>query len=107
MSARPRAVIDLLIGILLLLACPLSHGQEFPDRPMRMIVPTSPGGLGDVVPRIMAAEMSRLLGQPIVVENKPGANQMIGYEYVARRVPADGYTIAAVNVQALSREVTR
>src|SRR5262245_42337271 len=68
-------------------------GQEFPNRPIKIIVPNTPGSVVDVVPRIVAPEMSRLLGQPVVVENKPGAGSLLGVEYVATGAPADGYTL--------------
>lgn len=91
----------LVVALIALFAGAAAVAQEFPARPIRIIVPTTPGGLGDTVPRILAPEMSKILGQSIVVENKPGANQMIGYEYVAKQVPADGHTLVAVTVPNL------
>ncbi len=85
----------------LLLGAAGAGAQDFPTKPIRIIVPTTPGGLGDTVPRILAPAMGKFLGQAIVIENKPGANQMIGYEYVARQVPGDGYTLVAVTVPNL------
>lgn len=66
--------------------------QEFPNKPIRIIVPYSPGGGTDAVARMMAQRLSSTLGQSVVVENKPGASANIGSEFVAR-APADGYTI--------------
>jgi tripartite-type tricarboxylate transporter receptor subunit TctC len=66
--------------------------QSFPSRPLKMIVPFAPGGSTDVAGRILAAEMSNILGQQIVVENRAGAAGVIGIEAVARSAP-DGYTM--------------
>lgn len=64
----------------------------WPDRPIKMIVPFSAGGSTDVTARILAAEMSEVLGQQVIVENKPGAGGTIGTEEAAR-ANADGYTV--------------
>jgi tripartite-type tricarboxylate transporter receptor subunit TctC len=76
--------------------------QDFPSKPIRMIVAQPPGLVPDLVARVMVPEMSKLLGQPIVVENRPGAGGITGYEYVAKQAPADGYSIAVVTVSALA-----
>lgn len=93
----------LCIGALLVstLVSTLAFSQDFPSKPVRLIVPNSAGSTSDVVARIIAPEMARHLGQPIVVENKPGAGQVIGNEYVVNQ-PADGYTIALVFVEGLA-----
>lgn len=70
---------------------------EFPDRPIRLVVPFAAGGSTDVVARIVAAEMTRLLGQPVVVENRPGAGGSVGSAEVARAAP-DGHTLLAATV---------
>jgi tripartite-type tricarboxylate transporter receptor subunit TctC len=64
----------------------------WPQRPIRMIVPFPPGGPTDIVARVLAERMGRLLGQPLVVENRPGANGNIGNEAAAKAEP-DGYTV--------------
>ena len=69
-----------------------SHGQQFPTRPMRLIVGSSAGGGGDGVARVMAAKLTPLLGQQVVVDNRPGAAGNIATEMVAR-APADGHTL--------------
>ena len=69
-----------------------ANAQEFPNKPIRIVVPYSPGGGTDSVARMMAQRLSITLGQSVVVENKPGASANIGSEFVAR-APADGYTI--------------
>lgn len=64
----------------------------FPDKPIRLIVPFAPGGGTDLVARTLGAEMGKELGQPVVVDNKPGAGTIIGTDAAAKS-PADGYTI--------------
>ncbi|MEI6114099.1 MAG: tripartite tricarboxylate transporter substrate binding protein [Burkholderiales bacterium] len=66
--------------------------DTYPNKPIRLIVPWVPGGFTDIFARNVAEQMSRRLGQQIVVENKPGANGSIGTDFVARS-PGDGYTI--------------
>jgi tripartite-type tricarboxylate transporter receptor subunit TctC len=69
------------------------HAQEaFPSRPVRMVVPYPPGGIGDFVARLIAPKWSEALKQQIVVENRPGAGSNIGIDHVAKAAP-DGYTV--------------
>lgn len=68
--------------------------DAFPSKPITMVVPYPPGGPTDIVARLVAAEMSKTIGQNIVVDNKPGASGMIGADLVARAAP-DGYTFLA------------
>lgn len=72
--------------------------QDYPNRPVRLIVPQPPGGPSDIVARLVAQRLSERLGQPFVVENRPGAGSNIGTEMVAR-APRDGYTIGLATVQ--------
>jgi tripartite-type tricarboxylate transporter receptor subunit TctC len=84
-----------LLGRLLLLALLSATGalaQDYPGKPIRIVVPYSPGGGTDTVARLMAQRLSAAFGQPVTVENKPGASANIGAEFVARS-PADGYTV--------------
>jgi tripartite-type tricarboxylate transporter receptor subunit TctC len=69
-----------------------AHAQDFPNKPLRMVVPFGPGTTTDIVGRVMAEGMGRLLGQTVVVENRAGAGGGIGSDQVAKS-PADGYTI--------------
>lgn len=64
----------------------------FPDHPVKLVVPYTPGGSADQLARVLAERLSQELGQPVVVENKPGANTMIAATQVARAQP-DGYTV--------------
>jgi len=75
--------------------------QTYPSKPVRMIIPFAPGGASDFVGRIMQPKMAELLGQPIIVENKPGAAGNIGAEYAARSAP-DGYTLFLGNVGSIA-----
>nr|WP_255507742.1 tripartite tricarboxylate transporter substrate binding protein [Ottowia sp. GY511] len=67
----------------------------WPSKPLRIVVPFTPGGTTDFVTRLVAAETSKILGQPIVVENKPGAGTVIGVDSVAKAAP-DGYSFVTV-----------
>lgn len=69
-----------------------ASAQNYPNRPIKLVVPFTPGGGTDQLARIMAQKMSENLGQPIVVENRPGGNTLIATEMVVRS-PADGYTL--------------
>src|SRR5688572_16488907 len=74
-----------------LLGAAPAHAQ-YPDKTIRLIAPFAPGGNVDVTARLLAAKLKDVLGQTVVVENKPGAGGMSGGEQVAR-APADGYTL--------------
>src|SRR5436190_13205685 len=76
---------------LLLQAC-IAHGESYPDRPIRVIVAVPAGGTPDVMARMVTTGMSRVLGQPLVVDNRGGAGGLIGTE-IAAKSPPDGYTL--------------
>ena len=76
-----------------LMPAPLrAQGAAFPSRPVRLVVPFPPGGSVDPLARVLGQKMSEGLGQPFVIDNRPGGNAVIGTELVARS-PADGYTL--------------
>lgn len=92
----------LLIGAVLAPGAGTASAQEYPSRPIRFIVPTTSGATADLVARVVGTEMSKVLGQPIVIEDRPGANQIIGLEHVAKQSPADGYTVGIVGVDGVA-----
>ena len=79
------------------LVSPALAAEEWPTKPMMLMVPNSVGGMADVTARIMADGLLKILGQPMVVQNKPGAGGQVCMQYVARS-PADGYTIFSGNM---------
>ncbi len=85
-------------------AATVAHGQAFPSKPIRLIVPFPPGGAVDFFARVVQAPLTDTLGVPIVIENKAGASGMIGAEFVAR-APADGYTLLIGNIASLAINV--
>ena len=69
-----------------------SHAQGYPNKPIRLIVPYAPGGATDIIGRAAAAELTKTMGQQVIIENRPGAGGNLGAEQVARSAP-DGYTL--------------
>ncbi len=90
----------LLLNVLLL-CVPLSVRAEYPDRPIKIVVPFAPGGNIDLTARAISSGMSEALGQPVIIENKPGAGGMLGAELVARSA-ADGYTLLLASTGSLA-----
>jgi tripartite-type tricarboxylate transporter receptor subunit TctC len=82
----------LLIAVALACLPALAAAQAWPSRPLRYIVPFPPGAFNDTLARIMSAELPKALGQPVLVENRPGGNTIIGTEAAAKSAP-DGYTL--------------
>ncbi|MBV9190363.1 MAG: tripartite tricarboxylate transporter substrate binding protein [Betaproteobacteria bacterium] len=76
----------------LLLVATAALAQDYPSRPVRLVVPLSPGGFADTPTRILAARLSEQFGRQFFVENKPGAGGTIGWDFVAKAAP-DGYTL--------------
>lgn len=78
-----------------LLLAAAAHAQTWPGKPIRWIVPYPPGGITDTVTRLVTQRVSEALGQPIVVENRPGANSILGADLAAKAAP-DGYTFLTI-----------
>ena len=81
-----------LIALNLLLVAQGLSAQTWPERPVRFILPITPGGATDVVARIVTNDLTKALGQPVVIEHRPGADGIVGAQLVARAAP-DGYTL--------------
>lgn len=88
------------VGLVWAAAAAGALAQGYPERPIRFVAPTTPGSPADLIARILADSMSKQLKQPIVVENKAGADQVIGLEFIARGAPADGYTAGVIGVDS-------
>ena len=84
------------LACLLLLASLSAAGEEFPSRPVRILVGFTPGGGPDITARFVAQRLSEKLGQQVIVENRPGAGGTLAAAQVARS-PADGYTLLSVS----------
>ena len=80
-------------GVVLLVFAPQSHAQTYPIKPIRLIVPFPPGGGNDVIARVIAQNLTERFGQQVVVDNKAGANGIVGLQALMQ-APPDGYTIA-------------
>ena len=87
--------------VTLLMTAGAALAQDYPTKPVRMIIPFAPGGVSDIVGRLISPSLSRELGQQVVIENKSGAAGNIGVE-LAARAPADGYTIILGNIGAMA-----
>jgi tripartite-type tricarboxylate transporter receptor subunit TctC len=95
-----RILATLLGGVLVLLLPAVAAAQDFPDRPIKLIVPFPPGGPNDVIARVIAQRMSELIKQPVIVDNRGGAGGVLGTDVVAKAKP-DGYTIVVTSAGAL------
>src|SRR5437773_10886192 len=87
-----RLIRTLVFATLLPLA---AAAQQFPNKVVRLMVPFPPGGATDIVGRLVAAKMQEVWGQPVVIENRPGAGTVVGTDYVAKSAP-DGHTLGTV-----------
>src|SRR5690554_3914951 len=82
----------LLVGITGLVVLSPTFAQSYPDRPIKMVVPYPPGGSTDNLARVFTQELSKVVGVPVIVDNKPGGGTTVGAIYV-NNSPADGYTL--------------
>ena len=80
------------LGASLLFASTLACGQAYPSKPISLVVPFPPGGTTDALGRALSDDLSKVLGQPMVIDSRPGAGSTIGADYVAKSRP-DGYTL--------------
>jgi tripartite-type tricarboxylate transporter receptor subunit TctC len=92
MDRRKRRTIALTLALAAQLALPRAHAEDYPTRPVRIIVGFIPGSSADITARVLGQRMGQILGQQLVVENKSGAGSSLAAEYVARS-PKDGYTL--------------
>src|SRR5436190_12968609 len=97
----PCVVAALVVGVWVLAAGATIAHADYPDKPIRLIVPQAPGSATDTLARLLATEAAAILGQTIVIENKPGAAFTIGLDLVAKSAP-DGYTLGMGPVGALA-----
>ena len=89
----------ILAGLAALLCWCSAHGQAWPSKPIKYIVPFAPGGTTDILGRMVAAGLQKALGQPVVVENKPGQAGSLGATELARAAP-DGYTVGGGTISS-------
>ena len=89
---RSRFISCLLAGACVLAAPAVAWAQAYPERPVKLVIPFAPGGATDILGRLLATALGERLGQPMVVENRPGAGTVVAASLVAK-APADGYTL--------------
>jgi tripartite-type tricarboxylate transporter receptor subunit TctC len=96
MHISASLVFRVVLTALLLLGATLAQAQTWPARSLRLVIPFAPGGGTDILARVIAPKLSDVLGQQVVVENKPGASSIIGSQIVVQAAP-DGYTLMMVD----------
>ena len=101
-----RASLPALATAALALPAATAHAQDYPVKPVRLVTDGSAGGGGDVLARIITAELAKVLTQPVIVENRPGAGGTLAPP-IALRAPADGYTLLQVTVSAAANLALR
>ena len=89
-----------LLAVLAWLCISAAHAQAYPSKPIRIIVPYAAGGTSDILARQIGPKLTEAWGQPVIVENKPGANGNVGADFVAKSAP-DGYTLLLTDVGGL------
>lgn len=93
MNLRTLAVVGNAVGAGLLVVSLSGHAQDYPTKPVRIVLGFTAGGTDDYVARLIAPRLGQILGQQVMVENRPGAGGLIAWEYVAKSVQSDGYTL--------------
>src|SRR3954454_25001150 len=81
--------------------CGIAQAQNYPTKPIRLVVGYPPGGSNDIVARQLAPKLTQLLGVQVIVDNRPGANATVGTDYVAKS-PPDGYTLTLGSASPLA-----
>jgi tripartite-type tricarboxylate transporter receptor subunit TctC len=100
-----RSTLKILAGIAMALATCAAHAQDYPNRPVKIIVPFAAGGPADVYARFLAQRLQEAMGQPFVVEDRPGAGSVTGTDAVAKS-PPDGYTLLLMsNAQTVNESL--
>lgn len=99
--AKRHLIAALATGTLALLGPLTASAQEFPSRPMKLVAPLAPGGATDLVARVLAERAGKILGQPMVVENRPGAGGTVGSALVVQS-PPDGHTLLMGTIGTLA-----
>ncbi|OZI60254.1 Bug family tripartite tricarboxylate transporter substrate binding protein [Bordetella genomosp. 11] len=99
--SKPLAIVAGVVAVAAILPAAAAAQDDYPSRPIHLVVGFPPGGSNDIVARILAPKFSEFIGASVVVENRPGANAIIGTDYVARSAP-DGYTITLGSASPLA-----
>ena len=101
MSLPRRSIVKGLLSLGLGASGSIASAQAWPAKPIRIVVPYSPGGSSDIIARAISQGLSEALKQPVIVENKAGANGNLGADFVAKSTP-DGYTLLLCDTGALA-----
>lgn len=95
-----KCAAGLAIALTMAAAGPAVAQQPYPSKPIKLVIPYPPGGIGDTLARELGMQLATRMGQPVVVESKPGGSQIIGADYVAKS-PGDGYTLFLASMSSL------
>jgi tripartite-type tricarboxylate transporter receptor subunit TctC len=106
MMVRPLLPFALVVLLAAAIAPETARAQPFPSRPVKIVVPTSPGGATDAFARALAARLSESWGQAVLVENRPGANQILGADHVSKSAP-DGNTLLVSDASSFVTRVCK